>query len=753
MERLFLKLLKKIDQILLKHGFYKKLKEKISGLVKEHSRFIKIFILVLCLFYIIAITFYMIHSLRLDVGIPPGYDTVGHVRIIEFVKNNFPNIFWDPYWHNGIISFPSSYPLYHEILGMIGIITRIQGSDLIRYTTILSLLITVLSIFGIAYIVSKRLILALCAPLLLISASAYWAFMVEAGLYLRIAGFAFYLLNTFLLLLYILNKKDTVKKIVYPLIILTFLLSILSHLYTTVFAFLSLTALIYFFGERGERFKLWFKTISISGLLTAFYYLPYYLFHPMKMQLIGNFNDPLYTTPITLDMLFKQAYPGMSAIIFPLAVILLVIITFTSELEDTVSINDERTSGLNSKALKYAFYFFAIIGMAFIIYCLRIFKFSIAALDPQHSLFFVSLFLMLAIIFGVSFLGKEFISKRILFISLAVLSALSLNTVNILKTHRAENMIIKSKDFLTNIDESKSYRFSSYDQNISKQFNLIYDGLQTRGYSVQSVMYPAFNYWFEQILFNNNTAVYETKFILDWYAINNIYLSEKSTGIVRSSPEIKFDKDPDFIRDGKGYLYLKKTPIFYATDARPVFIRGEEEEYEKAVYAIASKNWSINTLIPIKTSSQAEEVIPAKSVVSGIEALGLNPKGYENSGKYLKVIYKNTEHWEVVLKKHYNGLIFKQSYFSNWKAKLIKENGRSSNLRIYMAGPGMMYVLLPEFDGTARVVFEYGHSWPEYLGFLITIGTIIFLISSKIPQIKRLKLNEKVINLIKKEMK
>ncbi|MDO8657212.1 MAG: hypothetical protein Q7K55_00620 [Candidatus Levybacteria bacterium] len=744
MDKLLIKLFKKIEKRLLNYKFYQVFHKFILSFKEKHPVFIKIAAVSFCLFYVIVVTYYIFHALKLDDGLPKGYDAIGHIAMIEFFKRDFPNIFWNPFWHNGIISFPSSDPLYHETLGLISRLSGISSANLMTYSTLFFLMMTVVSLFGITYLISRRLILAIASPFLLISSSAYWFYIVEAGLFLRIAGFAFYLFHVFLLLLYVFEKKEKFKKYIYPLIIFSFIAAILSHLYATIFTFITFIVITFIFMNGQERTKFWLKTFFISGGLTAFFYLPYIIFRPMKTTLIGQFEGFEYA-PISLDLLLRQQYPGVNVIIIPLILILILLIIFVR--------NEDSEDNKKLSRYKKSFFFFSILGMAFVIYSLRIFNLSIFALYTSTALFFASIFFSLGIIFGLT-LEKNMISTKMFLVLALVLSAITINSVSTLSLHTSENIIPSNKQlYLSNVDETKNYRFSSYDQNVSKGFNLVYDGLQTRGYFMQSAIFPSFNYWFEQILFNNDTAVYETKFVLDWYAINNIYLSERSTGIVRSSSEIKFDKDPDFIRDGKGYLYLKKTPIFYATDARSVFIRGKEDEYDKAIYAIASKNWSINTLVPIKTSKQTEDVIPAKSVVSGIEALGLNPKGYENSGKDLKAIYKNTQHWEVVLNKHYNGLIFKQSYFSNWKAKLIKENGRTSSLKIYMAGPGMMYVFLPEFDGAARVVFEYKHSWPEYLGFLITIGTIIFLVSSKIPQIKKLKLNEKVINLIKREMK
>ncbi len=67
--------------------------------------------------------------------------------------------------------------------------------------------------------------------------------------------------------------------------------------------------------------------------------------------------------------------------------------------------------------------------------------------------------------------------------------------------------------------------------------------------------------------------------------------------------------------------------------------------------------------------------------------------------------FVNPEKREVTLRSPAGGVLFKESYFPNWKARFITEKGTQS-LPIYQAGPGMMYVPL-DGESTGTVVFEY----------------------------------------------
>jgi hypothetical protein len=91
-------------------------------------------------------------------------------------------------------------------------------------------------------------------------------------------------------------------------------------------------------------------------------------------------------------------------------------------------------------------------------------------------------------------------------------------------------------------------------------------------------------------------------------------------------------------------------------------------------------------------------------------------------------VRENAEIQTVQLNGRASGVLLKESFFDNWNAYVIDGTGVRRQLEIYEAGPSFMYVRLrQDIPYPARVVFEYGSSWPEYFGDLITVGTLILL--------------------------
>jgi len=73
------------------------------------------------------------------------------------------------------------------------------------------------------------------------------------------------------------------------------------------------------------------------------------------------------------------------------------------------------------------------------------------------------------------------------------------------------------------------------------------------------------------------------------------------------------------------------------------------------------------------------------------------------------------------------GILFKEYTFKNWRAVLVDGAGRKFKLDIHEAGPGFMYVTIP--DGVqypVEVTFKYVLSWDELLGYALSIPTYLW---------------------------
>ena len=86
----------------------------------------------------------------------------------------------------------------------------------------------------------------------------------------------------------------------------------------------------------------------------------------------------------------------------------------------------------------------------------------------------------------------------------------------------------------------------------------------------------------------------------------------------------------------------------------------------------------------------------------------------------------NPEKREVTLDSGANGVLFKESYFPEWQASFVTEDGKQS-LPIYQAGPGMMYVPL-DGDSPGTVTFDYKWAWYETAGWIITFLSILAIL-------------------------
>jgi len=82
---------------------------------------------------------------------------------------------------------------------------------------------------------------------------------------------------------------------------------------------------------------------------------------------------------------------------------------------------------------------------------------------------------------------------------------------------------------------------------------------------------------------------------------------------------------------------------------------------------------------------------------------------------------------EVVLDSPAQGVLFKESYVNNWHAHLEAQSDQLK-AKIYIAGPGFMYVPIDKNEEVKKIIFEYHLSWIEKISLAISIITFLFLI-------------------------
>jgi len=82
----------------------------------------------------------------------------------------------------------------------------------------------------------------------------------------------------------------------------------------------------------------------------------------------------------------------------------------------------------------------------------------------------------------------------------------------------------------------------------------------------------------------------------------------------------------------------------------------------------------------------------------------------------------------VELEEPCRGILFKEHYFRQWHATL-EGDGVREKLKIYLAGPGMMYIPLPRgVEAESRITIQYDLSLPEKAGYMVSVISLIALL-------------------------
>lgn len=783
-------------------------------------------------------------------GFPKGYDAYGHLSLIKIIRDNFPQVFWNPYWDSGTMLFPRAYPpLYHFSLGIVSRFLPIDLPFLMVLVSAGSFVVIVLSLFATVYELTKKIFPSLFAGLFFLASSGVWAAVVEGGLHPRVFSFALLAVS----LLGIVRYLRGVKGKGYALMVLAMAGSLSSHFLAGLLSFLSFfLLLVVLIKNPAQRVRLWLKT-SLSVLGLSFFWLaPMVLLLPKNVSLIGSFSSDPAFQPLSLGWLLSQRYPSLPFFALPLFGFFL----FFSFLAWTKK----------ERSVLTVAWVFAVLFSFCLVYSLGVLGLYFSGVYPSHLLFPASIFL--GIFLGLGFSLTASFEKKSGYLNLIVIIGLFsflLSQAKILKIKEVDYSRQFGGRLVEASEEEKErrFRFANSDQVMAGMFNFQTSWLQTRDYYGQGVLYPHFQYWLEKAVFDQDNNLEETRFLLDWYAVKNFYLRK---------PFSKLKSGEDFtLARGFQYVYKQAVPILTATDALPVLFFGQMSGYEDFLYLLALGNLRSQALIPVRSSvllenitaeeikrfpalviygekisnfrkvatvlkrylegggrvywetnepvlERLEDPFPLTSVKReertnwDFEAGGWGPPAYgaepwgvgvgEGVKNWAKVLMKSAgkpvlvageygkgkivwsglnlpyhiktyksktevEFWkelvglgeggfgedeedggrfvnaqrrEIVLEGKYKGVLLKESYFKNWQAWLEEKRLASSverrALRIYFAGPGMMYVpLVKDSPLPIKVIFEYRAGWVEKISFLISLATLIYLTKKTIKQL------------------
>lgn len=671
------------------------------------------------------------------VGDPKGYDAFNHLAVAKIIKENFPHIFWNAYWDKGEIIYPRGYPpLYHFSLGIFAHFVPIDLLFLYKWTSIGSMILTAIFLFGIVWRLTKNLSASLVAGLFYPASSATWFYFVTTGLYSRIFAMMILAFGIFVWLDYFLNANKNANEkarmdangdisinsqnynsptnshsnLLYLLAILGATFVLLSH-FLVVIMFGVFVFLFFLLGmEDGlqERIVKIAKVLVPASLLSAFFYVPFYFM--TSENTFREFGKEIYKTISFWSFFRSGTYPGLPLFSIPFA-FLVSIITFLAR-------------GKVKDICEYRFFWlFGLLFLACLFYSLGIYHHYFSGTSPDHFLAPTAFFLALFLGLGVAILAKsKILSSSVAALVILVLVTLGFAQMPTLRRNTYDMFAKWSELPFTSLDQSRLYRFGHRDEVLGAAFNYYSMTLQTRGYFVPSLLYPEFHNWYEKAVFLESNNLPETKFLLDWFGVRGLYVFKQPGAMAKFGGQAS---------DEGEYVWKEARPILQATNKPVLLFKEDWDAYQTFLRELASKDLDSRYLIPIMDQKAHRKNFSARVITSAEEVVDTETE--ELAKQEPKFVYSGKS--EILLKDRFKGVLFKESYYPRWKAYLETQintdksqiDTDNTDLKIYLAGTGMMYVALPEdYPMPAKVVFEYQVGWEEKTGAGITLGMLVF---------------------------
>lgn len=690
------------------------------------------FALILAAALLLALTLYIGYQATAFSGFPKGYDSFGHASLIKIIRDNFPYVFWNSYWYAGEIIFPRAYPpLYHFLLAFLAKISQFKIENLMVGMSIVSIGLSVISVLAMIYFLTRRVLPSLIGALFYLSSSTLWAYILADGLYPRTFAQMILILAIFSLLLYFKRAGKNEGDWSYYLVVLSFTLVLLSHFLAAVLWVLTFFVLLLaLFPRNDDRMVLAGKILLPAAGLTSFFYLPLLFLGSGERGLIGAFGGGNYT-PLSFLQLFKQTYPGLPFLSLPLFLFLSLVIFLT-----------RHSFSKSDKRIEKIFWSCGLLTFLSLLYVLGKGGIYFSGVYPSQLLLPAALYLAIFIGLGLSLLlNFKILNTGFLLIITIGFIALSLAQAPQLKKLALDHSRAWPDLLFKEIDQGRSFRFAHRYDVLGGAFNFYTSSLQAGGYWGQGILSSNF-FWMEDAVFGQNDNPDETAYLLDWYGVRGFYVGKLTKEGKEFHLDPKLVGDPQNFVSAGGYewIYKNASPILEAKQTSAVFVKTDEEDYRQILKNLAQKNLGSREVIPLwvrKGERIKEDQLPVVASWSEMEvflekvassgALGQDGK---QTAKFV-----NNQTREVEMGDKFEGVLLKETYFPNWHAwielKTKDQRLKKTNLKIYQAGPGMMYVVLPkDYAVPAKVIFGYRLSLIEKIGFLISFVTFVLMVLS-----------------------
>ena len=532
-------------------------------------------------------------------GFPKGFDAYGHMSLGRIFRDSFPYLYWNRYWDSGTTLLVRSYPPLTYLVA--ALLSHWFAWEMTTVFINLAIAGTVLVLLGVLAIVRRltgRWLAALLGVLLVMASPAFWATLLEGGLYPRFFALAPLVWSWFFVWQYLKKEKRFWGGRYHFLSVLMIFIAISTHQLTLFWLVLTLTLLI-FVGTAG-RFTILKRMAWLFGpalLLGAFYYLPLVSVLGQNPPSWGRFPDQAAYRPVTLVGLFKpvSTLSAVPLILIPLALIS-VLLRFGQKPDKTGRV-----------ALK--FNRVMIIGALFsLVYALGLFFGFIHGVYPHHFLLYFVIFtsLFTSVSYGL-IQSKKLFDRLLLVMICAVVMASWPKLVIRLKEQAIDYQKLHAGTFADIVVEPGSdYRFGNADEVVAGWFNSEYLQPQTRDYYPFGPLFPAWQYYFEENVWKQDDNPHLTGFLLDWYAVRDFYVNSGSS--IEIGNRGKFYEAGYQVQGKNLFRFSEAGPILVASEAPAVAVVASQETYDLLIKSLGRGGVNSQQLIPFWVGRQLSDL-------------------------------------------------------------------------------------------------------------------------------------------------
>jgi hypothetical protein len=513
-------------------------------------------------------------------GFPKGYDAYGHMSKVKFLVDNFPNVDWNYEWYSGQYfsewSFP---PLFHWLAAALAWLGMPIGATLLVLAAA-SFVVVVTALYGLVRVASGSRLAGLVAGLLVLGSGAFWVYVLEGGLYPRILGMAFVSVFAFLLLLH----HATRSRVAFAGMVLALSAALSTHLLLGAIGVALAVAGIAVLDALSlrERVVRASALLLLSALVVAYFYLPFALAAGRPAPV------PAFTT-LYRGMAVTSLLGGAESLPAVMAVLVVVAIAIALRLRQLLPGPTASRTMLVMAAGAAACLLYAVAGLG----ASRVYIYNF---QPPQAIFFAAWLLAAFVGLSLARVLRHRWAAGLAIGALLVQIAFTTPTLAAV-TVTGDNPDERALENALPVDPGqRQYRVGvSWDAG-SDWINSRVGVPQTRGYQQQGVINGEWQYWFETAVWSHDSNYDETSFLLDWFAVKQLFGGPDATAAGR------FQQRPDLFTPAgsRVFQYLNAEPILSATSVRSALVVGDDASYDLVLRAVALSGFDSRSLVPVR---------------------------------------------------------------------------------------------------------------------------------------------------------